>query len=148
MSKRSIGFSALVDIEAHTLFDIDDFGIVNSGVQATKVDLDVPDVQNEQVKASLLYFIWSCQASGTNDLLAVIAFECPGWFEPVKRRLALNDLAWSDCTKPVNNIDDFDPWSKSVLLAHYRANVGLCGELGPQTAISGCAERGLPQVSD
>ncbi|HLJ63340.1 MAG TPA: winged helix-turn-helix domain-containing protein [Stellaceae bacterium] len=132
MSKRSIGFSALVHVDAHTLFNLGDFGIVDSGVQATKVDLDVPDVPTDKrVEASLSYFIWSRQASCTNDLLAVIAFECPKWFEPVKRRLALNDLAWLDCTKPVNDVDDFDPWSKTVLLAHYKLNAGSNAEFAP-----------------
>lgn len=126
MSRRSIGFSALVHVDEHTLFNLGDFGIVDSGVRATKVDLDVPDVPDDRgIEASLSYFIWSRRPSGTNDLLAVIAFECPNWFEPVKRRLALNDLAWLDRTKPVNDLDDFDPWSQAVLLADYKANANF-----------------------
>jgi hypothetical protein len=138
MLRRSVGFSTLVHLDEHTLFNLADFGIVDSGVRATKLDLDIPDVTDgERAKASLAYFIWCHQASGANDLLAVIAFECPTWFEPVKRRLALNDLAWMDYSIPVNDIDDFDPWSKSVLLAHYKVNAGLDDECESQTAIPG-----------
>jgi HB1, ASXL, restriction endonuclease HTH domain len=123
VSKRSLGFSALVHVEDHTLFNLGDLGIVDSGVRATKIDLDIPDVNGSAPAetASLAYFLLAHQGSKANDLLAVIRFECPEWFEPVKRRLALNDLAWMDLSQPVNNVDDFDPWSRAVLLASYRA---------------------------
>lgn len=122
MSRRSIGFVTFVHRDDHTLFDLGDFGIIDSGVRAAKIDLDIPELPTrEGPKASLKYFIWSRQATGNTDLLAVVRFGCPRWFEPLKRRLALNDLAWLDVTKPVNDIDDFDPWSKLVLISHYTA---------------------------
>lgn len=122
MSRRSIGFSTLVHRDDRTLFDLDSFGIVQSGVRATKIDLDIPNVSpRDDLTASLAYFIWVSVSSETNDLLAVINFKCPDWFEPTKRRLALNELRWLDCRSPMNDIDDFDPWSKLVLCEQYRA---------------------------
>jgi hypothetical protein len=119
MARRSVGFSTLVHRDERTLFNLDDFGIVDSGVHATKIDLDVPEVQStgqvDRVAASLVHFIWVFQNTGESDLLAVINFECPKWFEPERRRLALNDLSWFDIRTPVNDVDDFDPWSRSVL---------------------------------
>ena len=121
MSRRSIGFSSLVHSDDHTLFNLGDFGIIDSGIRATKIDLDIPEVSpNDRFEASLGYFMYISHAAENNDLLAVVSFECPPWFEPTRRRLALNDLAWLDATKPVNNIDDFDPWSRAVLLTRYR----------------------------
>lgn len=124
MSRRSIGFAAYVDVHERTLFSLDDFGIVDSGVRATKIDLDIPDVPESKNgshgEARLRYFIWVHHAPRENDLLAVVTFECPTWFEPLKRRLALNDVAWMDFERPVNNVDDFDPWSRAVLEDHYR----------------------------
>ncbi len=121
--KRSLGFSTLVDIDTHTLFNQGDFGIVEAGVRATKIDLDIPDaVADGGIEGAVKFFIWSRQASEISDLLAVIHIECPAWFEPVKRRLALNDVKWLDFRAPVNSIDDFDPWSKTVLSADYRAS--------------------------
>jgi hypothetical protein len=118
VAHRSVGFSTLVHSEERTLFNLDDFGIVGSGVHAAKMDLDVPEVhstrQIDRVVASLVHFIWVFQNTGESDLLAVINFECPKWFEPERRRLALNDLKWLDI-RTLNNIDDFDPWSRSVL---------------------------------
>lgn len=116
ISRRSIGFSTLVHMDEHTLFNYSDFGILDAGMKATKIDLDIPEVSSTaETKASIGYFIWCHEGKNAGDLLAVVNFECPSWFEPVKRRLALNDLRWIDIAQPVNNIDDFDPWSKHIL---------------------------------
>jgi HB1, ASXL, restriction endonuclease HTH domain len=122
LSKRSIGFTTLVHIDDHTLFSPDDRGIVDAGIRATLIDLDIPDV--EPLRAALSYFVWAQQSPQTDDLLAVTTLECPQWFEPLKRRLALNDLRWMDWAAPVNDLEDFDPWSRTVLLANYRAKAG------------------------
>jgi hypothetical protein len=42
LHKRSIGFSTLVHINERTLFNVADLGIVDAGVRATKIDLDIP----------------------------------------------------------------------------------------------------------
>lgn len=140
MSKRSVGFSTLVHLEDHTLFNLGDFGVLDSGLKATKIDLDIPNVEEHPV-ASLQYFVWSVCASGTNDLLAVTRLDCPSWFEPVRRRLALRDLAWMDAAKPVNDIDDFDPWSKSVLMAYYMISAGVNARTHSNSAFPRQAQR-------
>jgi len=120
MLKRSIGFSTFITIDENTLFTLGDFGITDSGVRAVKTDLDIPDVSGHRPdSASLGYFLWCGANDGSTNLLAVIRFQCPAWFEPTKRRLALNDLKWLDSKTPPNDFDDFDPWSKLVLLSDY-----------------------------
>ncbi|TGD99754.1 winged helix-turn-helix domain-containing protein [Methylobacterium sp. 6HR-1] len=118
MHKRCVGFATLVHDFEHTLFTRSDLGIVESGVRATKVDLDIPDVPSDapggRIDAALSHFIW-CSGPNGGDLLAVICFECPPWFEPTRRRLALNDVSWLEEPGSVNNIEDFDPWSQKVL---------------------------------
>lgn len=140
MRRRSIGFSTLVHLEDHTLFNLGNFGVLDAGLMATRIDLDIPDVR-EQLIASIGYFVWSVGASGANDLLAVTKFECPPWFEPVRRRLALSDLAWMDRTKPINDIDDFDPWSRSALLAYYSMSADFNAEAFSTPPVFGQAER-------
>ena len=136
MSKRSIGFSTFVHADECTLFNYRTFGIIDAGVQATKVDLDVPDIpaslSEEPIKANLTRFLWSHNPGGSDDILAVVLFECPRWFEPVTRRLALNDLRWID-RKHVNNIEDFDPWSRIVLSHQSGCTIEQSHQLGHAT---------------
>ena len=117
MHKRCVGFATLVYDFEHTLFNRDDFGIVDAGVHATRVDLDIPEVAEEpdvdSRRSRLSHFIWASEQGG--DLLAVICYECPSWFEPTRRRLALNEMQWLDDLGSVNDFDDFDPWSKQIL---------------------------------
>jgi hypothetical protein len=149
MSRRSIGFYTFVHFDEHTLFNFGEFGILDAGVRAAKIDLDIPDVPTkEPAEAALRYFFWPTEMGRTTDLLAVIKFDCPDWFEPLKRRLALNDLAWLDTSKPVNDIDDFDPWSKIVLLAYYRASAEMGVGFASYPAFTEQAERRLSQISD
>ena len=124
MHKRSIGFSTLVHLDEHTLFDVGDKGIVEAGVRAVKIDLDIPAASGtaDTHKAVLLKFLWVEQPRGGGDLLAIISFKCPAWFEPLKRRLSINGLEWID-TNGINNVEDFDPWSQRVLEAHHASRI-------------------------
>ncbi len=144
-SRRSIGFSTLVDFDEHTLFNIEDYEILDAGVRATEVDLDIPKIPKDAV-ASICYFIWHRATDDSDSLLAVVDYDCPDWFEPVKRRLALNDLCWLDWDRRVNDIDDFDPWSRLVLLTHYEcAGVMIDGKSHYPSPIFGPRLRGVPQ---
>lgn len=119
LHKRTVGFSTLVHRDERNLFNMADHGIVDSGVKATMIDLDIPRTNSEDHgnsgDAELKFFLWIPSNSEASDLLAVVQFHCPEWFEPLQRRLAMNDLQWLDLANPSNNLDDFDPWSKCVL---------------------------------
>lgn len=119
LQRRSIGFfTPVVDID-RDLFDRGDHGIVSSGVRAVVLDLDMPrtvshDVEYQELAHLRSFFIHQ-ESSAHSDLLAVVNFECPSWFEPLTRRLAINDMAWMSLSTPVNHLEDFDPWSQQVL---------------------------------
>lgn len=129
LKKRTIGFSTFVHIDEHTLFSASDFGIVDAGVRAVELDLDVPAAlrsgPGNPNEATLRKFLWYQNESGSGDVLAIIMYRCSPSFEPVKRRLALNDLEWVEISG-INDLDAFDPWSKRVLLAHISERI-----LGP-----------------
>jgi len=59
MHRRSVGFSTLIHPDEHTLFNFGDFGIVDSGLRATKIDLDIPalshSVADESMNASYAF---------------------------------------------------------------------------------------------
>ena len=72
--------------------------------------------------ARLDSFVCTQEDQGTRNLLAVVYFDCH-WFEPLTRRLAINDLKWHDLSVPLNHLEDFDPWSQLVL-EHTQRTVG------------------------
>lgn len=125
-ARRSIGFSTLVGAEENNLFSEDDLGITDAGIKATKLDLDLNESITDFDAASLEHFIWIRRRSGAGDMLAIITIQSPDWFEPTKRRLALNDLDWIKMFGRRNNWEDFDPWSKCILMLyrHYNSEVG------------------------
>lgn len=119
LNQRTIGFSSLVEHGSATLFDTEDHGLVSSGLKSAIADLGFSehsiDLHEEKKQAALEFsFVFEDISSGT-ELVCVVTYECPVWLEPSKRKLAINDLQWVRTSHPVNNIDDFDPWSKKII---------------------------------
>jgi hypothetical protein len=115
LRKRSLGFFSPVVQDDLSLFDQTDHGIVASGMRALNVDLNLNAEFELASSARLDSFVCTREDKGTKNLLAVVYFDCPDWFEPLTRRLAINDLRWHDLSTPVNHVEDFDPWSQLVL---------------------------------
>jgi hypothetical protein len=118
LKKRSIGFFAPIVAADLDLFNQTDHGIVVSALRTLYIDLDIPREiiwGSTDTSASLDCFIVAAGSPDHRDLLGVVRFNCPEWFEPLKRRLAINDLRWHNLDIPVNHFEDFDPWSQLVL---------------------------------
>lgn len=119
LKRRSVGFFTPVVDKDLDLFDEGDHGIVASGVRAISFDLDLPSsVFSSEFQTSMVSvadLVVAVDAHGHEDLLAVVAMECPAHFEPLTRRLAINDLRWMRLDLPVNHIEDFDPWSQTIV---------------------------------
>jgi hypothetical protein len=118
-NKRSIGFSFPVTDNDASLFDPSDYGIKLSGLKGVTEDLGISRDLNRPHEnngdAQLGGFVLHANERSECRLLAVVRYECPEWFEPTKRRLALNDLRWMRLEERVNDLYDFDPWSRSIL---------------------------------
>ena len=117
-NKRSLGFYTLIHPTDPTLFNPHDAGILEGGLRAARLDLDLFDGARSSDAASASPSI-DCFMRPIEDgedayLISLITYECPDWFEPLHKRLALNNLEWLDLRVPVNHIDDFEPWSASV----------------------------------
>lgn len=119
LQKRSIGFFTPVSEDDRTLFDRDSLGIISSGIRAAVLDLDlpfsIPEQEESQERSQLTCFLLNKEKDSVCNLLAIVKFECPDWFEPTTRRLAINDLQWLDLQALPNYVEDFDPWSQEVL---------------------------------
>lgn len=128
LRRRSVGFFTPVVDGDHDLFDQGDHGILASGVRAVMVDLDLPRslLSNGGYGsvAAITDLVLAPDPNGHDDLLAVVTFSCPRGFEPLTRRLAINDLNWMQLDVPVNHIEDFDPWSQVVVTRAQAARAG------------------------
>lgn len=136
LNRRSIGFYAPVVKSDHDLFSQSDKGLVAGGISALAMDLDLygDSMLLESLRNSILAgFLYTDAPDGHGDLLGLIRFDCPTWFEPAARRLAVSDMLWHDLRSPPNHLDDFDPWSKAVIQQATRwagGNAELDGAVG------------------
>lgn len=116
--KQTLTFSTLVIEADRSLFDEDAFGIVSSAFAAISIDLDIPGTYgggtDTDFETTVRFVCWD-HSVATKDFLVFIEITPPEWFEPMAKRLSLNDLHWITVTPPPNNCDDFDPWSRKLL---------------------------------
>ncbi|MGF1620851.1 MAG: winged helix-turn-helix domain-containing protein [Rhodomicrobiaceae bacterium] len=117
--RRTIGFPATIKQNDLSLFNYTDLAISECGTKAAINDLDIPTDTPESVRllddAVIERFVLVKRPNKIKELLGIVIVKCPMWFEPTRRRLAIQNLDWLDPSVPVNNIEDFDPWSQSVL---------------------------------
>lgn len=128
--KRTIGFSTFVSLLDNSLFDGADLGAERAGVAAMSTDLDLASSDLGVVhsdSSELLFFVPYDDNEAPSAIIAVIKYKAPEDFEPFTKRLSINDLHWINLEYDINNIDDFDPWSKHII-SHHRNN--LLGGMG------------------
>ncbi len=115
--RRSIGFPGALTIDDITLFSRDGLGAEESAADVLMQDLDLsyssfhgpgkkcPEVNNVMV----------VEAGNELDVVIVLTWNCPEWFEPTTRRMSLNDPHWLSTSVRHNDLDDFEPWSSRIL---------------------------------
>lgn len=122
--KRSVGFTTPISHDDGDMFSTTKYGITESGVKAAKIDLDIADNPSEMTaeksRGELEYFFSDMTDSQRPKIVAVVTYNCPEWFEPTRKRLAMHDVEWLDLSKPLNNLSEFDPWSQLVLQHEYQ----------------------------
>lgn len=114
---RSVGFCNLVVSDDVSLFDADHLGLRNSSINALYMDLDLPNYigSHTEYESSVEFLDFIVDEDGAkNVVIGLVRFSCPEWLEPVRRRLALNDLTWVNI-RAINHLEDFDSWSRLAL---------------------------------
>src|SRR5690606_31737873 len=98
-----------------TFFEFDNHGVVNAGLTAAAIDLDLefsrdlPFFENNSRFLGCLFFEHRCETA----LLGLVKVTTPEFFYPETKRLAVNELGWIE---PFNKPQySFDPWSESFL---------------------------------
>jgi hypothetical protein len=117
-NKRSIGFPGALAADDVSLFSTDELGVKECCIAVLQQDLDLSlstfERSKEQVpKIECVTAL--ADGDGKLDLIIVLLWESPDWFEPTTKRLSLNDPGWlQTCARP-NDMDDFEPWSAQIL---------------------------------
>lgn len=117
-NKRSIGFPGALAADDVTLFSRDRLGVEDCAITVLRHDLDVsPAIFEEQPgRRPDIDGVMAVEGmNGSLDVVVVLSWCCPDWFEPGTRRLSLNDPDWLCSKTRLNDMDDFEPWSARVL---------------------------------
>lgn len=119
VNRQTIGFPFLLTDEDRGLFDQKDHGLTYGGLSKAVLDLGIPveEFDFSELKSRLRldsFFVFEKNGKAP-EFLGLVTFNCPKWFEPTANKLAINDLRWVDIRKPINHIDDYDPWSQKII---------------------------------
>jgi len=118
LNKKSIGFRAPIYDRHLQLFSRDTLGVYDAALESVNIDLDVSyssvcssmhDFQTEKLT------VFKTRVKEKDNIVFVVKVSCPDWFEPVGKKLSINNLEWMPSHSIPNHVDDFDPWSKKVL---------------------------------
>lgn len=130
VQKRTIGFSTLVFEQDRTLFDQEGLGIADSGLHAVATDLDISFLDAAHARRAFHHkvkYLARSMEGADQSVLAFVEVHAPDWFEPPLNKLSLNDVTWLDLSVPPNNLDDFDPWSKTLLSCYFGPEIAYDG---------------------
>ncbi|MEI5680655.1 MULTISPECIES: hypothetical protein [unclassified Mesorhizobium] len=118
-NRRTIGFPGIVGFTDNTLFSEGGYGAAEGALEAVLTDLDLSlraftSDGHVELPASTDIVMLN-RDEDRPILLLIMQWNCPDWFEPTTRRLSLNDVCWYNLSTKINNIDDFEPWSRAAL---------------------------------
>jgi hypothetical protein len=117
-NKQSIGFPGALTASDVSLFSTDQIGAEDCATSVLLQDLDLSLAAFEQPQSSRPSAEAVTAITGMDeglDIVILLSWESPDWFEPTTRRLSLNEPRWLYPHDRPNDIDDFEPWSAWVL---------------------------------
>lgn len=117
-NKKTIGFRSPLSSDDLSLFSEDPIGAEECSLHALMYDLDLSYAAFDGNLPSLLMnknvFVYSVTDT-TKEVVVLLKWNCPDWFEPTTRRLSLNDPTWLGLPYGINNYNDIEPWSVIAL---------------------------------
>jgi hypothetical protein len=117
-NRRSIGFPGALAADDVSLFSTDSLGIRDCAIAVLTHDLDLSlaTFERSEDQAPKIECVTAlADLQGHLDLVIILLWDSPDWFEPTTRRLSLNDPGWLRPSAPPNDMDDFEPWSARIL---------------------------------
>lgn len=131
--RRSIGFPGTLTVDDVSLFSSDRLGAEDCAAAVLIQDLDLSHASfnGSGKRRPKIEHVMVVEADAVLDVVIVLTWRCPEWFEPTTRRLSLNDPHWLCTSIRHNDLDDFEPWSSMIL--EEQAMVGERKSLGQET---------------
>lgn len=117
-NRRSIGFPGALAADDASLFSSDKLGAEECAIAVLQQDLDLSLATFERPSAHrpTVDGVTAIMNLGESlDIVIVLSWESPDWFEPTTRRLSFNEPTWLCSSSRPNDINDFEPWSARVL---------------------------------
>lgn len=140
--RRCIGFPGPLTVEDLTLFSHDRLGAEDSAASVLIQDLDLSfaSFHGQGKHLPAVEHVMVVDSDDALDVVIVLTWNCPRWFEPTTRRLSLNDPHWLCTSVRHNDLDDFEPWSSRILAAQAageeRTTVGEEADHRPASRVS------------
>lgn len=117
-NRRSIGFPGALAAGDISLFSTDRLGVTDCAIAVLQQDLDLSLATFERTPAHrpVIEGVTALtDLEGALDLVIVVSWESPDWFEPTTRKLSLNEPNWLCSSSRPNDMEDFEPWSARIL---------------------------------
>ncbi len=136
-NRRSIGFPGALAADDVSLFSRDRLGVEDCAITVLQFDLDLSLAAFSGTtgrRPSIDGVIAVEGPEGVLDVVVILSWHCPDWFEPTTRRLSLNEPTWLRAKTRLNNMDDFEPWSARVLTHLESAKKWGCSDEGQHNA--------------
>ena len=117
-NKRSVGFPGPLSVDDVSLFSQDGLGAAECATSVLVHDLDLSFATFDPTEAGppSIDSVMVIESTETNfELVIVLTWDCPSWFEPTTKRLSLNDPHWLSTSRLYNNLCDLEPWSSRLM---------------------------------
>lgn len=117
-NKQSIGFPGPLAASDASLFSTDPLGAMDCATTVLLQDLDLSLAAFDGPHANRPKVEYVTAMTGMDDALDIViilSWNSPEWFEPTTRRLSLNNPNWFCYQGRQNDMSDFEPWSAEVL---------------------------------
>ena len=118
LNKKSIGFAGALSFDDMTLFSNESFGVEECAMSVLVHDLDLShSIFAEQTACypDINDIMLVEVGDGNLDVVVLLVWQCPDWFEPHLNRLSLNEPHWLPVSVRYNDLDDFEPWSAQIV---------------------------------
>ena len=117
-NRKSIGLPCTLSFDDISLFSSGSFGVEECAISVLAQHLDLSysafqDQDSSVLKIDSVMIVDNADA--TLDVVIVLVWDCPEWFEPISNRLSLNDPYWLCTSMSYGDSTEFEPWSAKIL---------------------------------